>query len=224
MIKLKNILLEQRSTTYVDPSAAGVRDLNIPTIKFDPSKVQKNKSGEIINQDLINQLSPSIMNKTIKLLNTWKENGYVVKIKQTHRSWEQQTGYFKRGKAQIRGGDGLHEYGRAIDVLLIKGDPNIDKDLDSDGTTTSWDKKMRARNVPTPTMLGFAKSQGWEAYGLEWGWDWFHVQYTDEFTNQKGGDAAFICKYGKSEISKLSHVPKETKQKYYKFIDNKKSC
>ena len=40
------------------------------------------------------------MYKTIKLLNTWKENGYVVKIKQTHRSWEQQSGYFNKGNAQ----------------------------------------------------------------------------------------------------------------------------
>ena len=73
-------------------------------------------------------------------------------------------------------------------------------------------------------MLGFAKGQGWEAFGLELNFDWFHIQYTDEFTSQKGGDDRFICKYGKNEISNLRHVPNETKQKYYNFIDNKESC
>jgi len=195
MIKLKNILFEQSALM-----------------------------GRTINRNLINLLSPKIQERANKLLDTWEENGYVVQIKQTHRTWDQQTKYYKSGKSNNSGGDGMHEYGRAIDVLLIKGDHNYDPDLDSDGSTTSWDKKMRASNVPTTTMLGFAKGQGWEAFGLELNFDWFHIQYTDEFTSQKGGDDRFICKYGKNEISNLRHVPIETKQKYYNFIDNKESC
>jgi len=199
MIKLKHILLDQYDNwkpwdfTYKTSLPAEMT-----------AKIQK--------------LSPNIQSKAKELCKAWLKDGYDFYIRHSIRTWEDQDKAYNRGTAKIKGGSGVHEYGRAMDIRLLKGNPSFDPDLDEDGTPTTWSKEVGGSDAPTPEMLNIAKNLGWESGGLDWGWDWYHIQYTDEFTNKKGGDKEFICKYGKEEIKK---VQPENLEKYNNYIKSK---
>jgi hypothetical protein len=55
---------------------------------------------------------------------------------------------------------------------------------------------------------------GFESYGLSWGWDYYHIQFTSEFTNQKGGDLKFLKKYGRQLLNTYEVPSTEDKKKY----------
>lgn len=148
----------------------------------------------------INELHPNVIPKFQKLVNSWKAKGYKFKITDGFRTFDEQENEFQKGTSKARGGLGIHNYGHAIDVYMWNG--------------KNWDR-------PSDAMLKVAVNNGFESYGLSWGWDFYHVQYTKEFTGQKGGDANFIKKYGKQLIDSYSKISSEDKKKMKKNIDAK---
>lgn len=55
---------------------------------------------------------------------------------------------------------------------------------------------------------------GFESYGLSWGWDFYHIQFTSEFVNQKGGDLKFLKKYGRQLLDTYDLPSPSDKKKF----------
>ena len=145
-----------------------------------------------INEHL-KKLHPYVQKQFKELFDYWKSKGIIFKISESYRDFEQQEIFFDRGTSKVPGGLGIHNYGHAVDVYYWNG--------------TKWDR-------PTDEMLQIAQKMGFESYGLSWGWDYYHIQFTSEFTNQKGGDLKFLKKYGRQLLNTYEVPSTEDKKKY----------
>lgn len=143
--------------------------------------------------DHLKKLHPYVQEKFNELFNFWKSKGFIFKVTDSYRNFDTQQEFFNRGTSKVPGGLGIHNYGHAIDVYNWNGN--------------KWDR-------PSDEMLKIAQKMGFESYGLSWGWDFYHIQFTSEFVNQKGGDLKFLKKYGRQLLDTYDLPSPSDKKKF----------
>ncbi|NBU82952.1 MAG: hypothetical protein EBS55_15040 [Flavobacteriaceae bacterium] len=143
--------------------------------------------------DHLKKLHPYVQEKFNELFNVWKSKGFIFKVTDSYRNFDTQQEFFNRGTSKVPGGLGIHNYGHAIDVYNWNGN--------------KWDR-------PSDEMLKIAQKMGFESYGLSWGWDFYHIQFTSEFVNQKGGDLKFLKKYGRQLLDTYDLPSPSDKKKF----------
>jgi peptidoglycan L-alanyl-D-glutamate endopeptidase CwlK len=96
----------------------------------------------------------------------------ICRFSYTLRTFAEQDALYAQGRSKpgaivtkAKGGQSYHNYGLAIDIVLI-----LDKDLNGTFETASWDTKIDAdgdKQADWMEIVGIFKRYGWE-----WGGDW----------------------------------------------------
>ena len=137
-----------------------------------------------VSQDRIDQLHPSIrldVSNLIEKINTKVLTGRAkVRIAQGLRTFAEQDALYAQGRTKpgkkvtnAKGGQSIHNYGLAVDIVLIL-----------DGKTASWDEKSdfdKDRQSDWMEVVSEFKKAGWE-----WGGDWRTFKDMPHFEKTKG--------------------------------------
>lgn len=109
----------------------------------------------------------------------------ICRFSYTLRTFAEQDALYAQGRSKpgaivtkARGGQSYHNYGLAIDIVLI-----LDKDLNGTFETASWDEKIdtdKDKQADWMEIVGIFKRHGWE-----WGGDW-RFQDTPHFQKTFG--------------------------------------
>ena len=91
----------------------------------------------------------------------------ICRFSHTYRSFEEQDKLYNKKPrvTNAKGGQSYHNYGLAIDVVLL-----IDKDANGTFETASWDTKTDFDNDRTADWMEIVKI--FRLYGWEWGGSW----------------------------------------------------
>ena len=137
-----------------------------------------------VSQDRIDQLHPSIrldVSNLIEKINTKVLTGRAkVRIAQGLRTFAEQDALYAQGRTKpgkkvtnAKGGQSIHNYGLAVDIVLIL-----------DGKTASWDEKSdfdRDQQSDWMEVVSEFKKAGWV-----WGGDWRTFKDMPHFEKTKG--------------------------------------
>ena len=137
-----------------------------------------------VSQDRIDQLHPSIrldVSNLIEKINTKILTGRAkVRIAQGLRTFAEQDALYAQGRTKpgkkvtnAKGGQSIHNYGLAVDIVLIL-----------DGKTASWDEKSdfdRDQQSDWIEVVTEFKRAGWV-----WGGDWRTFKDMPHFEKTKG--------------------------------------
>ena len=154
-----------------------------------------------VSQDRIDQLHPSIrldVSNLIEKINTKVLTGRAkVRIAQGLRTFAEQDALYAQGRTKpgkkvtnAKGGQSIHNYGLAVDIVLIL-----------DGKTASWDEKSdfdRDQQSDWMEVVSEFKKAGWV-----WGGDWRTFKDMPHFEKTKGLSLKQIQeKYNKKDFIK----------------------
>lgn len=154
-----------------------------------------------VSQDRIDQLHPSIrldISNLIEKINTKVLTGRAkVRIAQGLRTFAEQDALYAQGRTKpgkkvtnAKGGQSIHNYGLAVDIVLIL-----------DGKTASWDEKSdfdKDRQSDWMEVVSEFKKAGWV-----WGGDWRTFKDMPHFEKTKGLSLKQIQeKYNKKDFIK----------------------
>ena len=137
-----------------------------------------------VSQDRIDQLHPSIrldVSNLIEKINTKVLTGRAkVRIAQGLRTFAEQDALYAQGRTKpgkkvtnAKGGQSIHNYGLAVDIVLIL-----------DGKTASWDEKSDFDRDQQSDWIEVVTE--FKRAGFSWGGDWRTFKDTPHFEKTSG--------------------------------------
>ena len=137
-----------------------------------------------VSQDRIDQLHPSIrldVSNLIEKINTKVLTGRVkVRIAQGLRTFAEQDALYAQGRTKpgkkvtnAKGGQSIHNYGLAVDIVLIL-----------DGKTASWDEKSDFDRDQQSDWIEVVTE--FKRAGFSWGGDWRTFKDMPHFEKTSG--------------------------------------
>ena len=137
-----------------------------------------------VSQDRIDQLHPSIrldVSNLIEKINTKVLTGRAkVRIAQGLRTFAEQDALYAQGRTKpgkkvtnAKGGQSIHNYGLAVDIVLIL-----------DGKTASWDEKSDFDRDQQSDWIEVVTE--FKRAGFSWGGDWRSFKDMPHFEKTKG--------------------------------------
>lgn len=137
-----------------------------------------------VSQDRIDQLHPSIrldVSNLIEKINTKVLTGRAkVRIAQGLRTFAEQDALYAQGRTKpgkkvtnAKGGQSIHNYGLAVDIVLIL-----------DGKTASWDEKSDFDRDQQSDWIEVVTE--FKRAGFSWGGDWRTFKDMPHFEKTKG--------------------------------------
>lgn len=122
-----------------------------------------------VTQERIAKLHPSVRTEVAKIVNECNDNltgRAQVRISQGLRTFEEQDALYAQGRTKAgkkvtnaKGGQSIHNYGLAVDIVLI-----------IDGKTASWDTAKDWDNDKVADWYECVKI--FAKYGWDWGGNW----------------------------------------------------
>lgn len=145
-----------------------------------------------VTQDRIAQLHPSVREEVTKIINEINTNVLTgrakVRIAQGLRTFAEQDALYAQGRTKpgskvtnAKGGQSVHNYGFAVDIVLI-----IDGKTASWDTAKDWDGDKKADWMEVVEVF---KKNGWN-----WGGDWKSFKDLPHFDKKSFGDWKTLSK------------------------------
>ncbi len=186
-------LLRKKNETIASEKTEGAAEAN-----SSPSDAQINKlvaqdlktNFSAKNQAYIDSLNPAVKQQFINFIQDIQKLGYTVIITDGYRTFQQSAKFKKQDARNATPGFSSHNYGTALDLVLVK------------------DKHIIQKNAPTAEWVStgvpaLAKSK----YGMRWGGDFpgypdnVHFDFNNKY-NTKDLYAAAMKKFGSVENAK----------------------
>lgn len=122
----------------------------------------------------VRDLQPEIMGLALRFVGTCGQNGLIVRVAQTLRTWEEQDALYQQGRSlpgkvvtKAKPGSSFHNYGLAFDVCFVGRDPYLEQ----------MEKVNKARAYMAWDNLGMIGKK----LGLSWGGDFKTIKDRPHF-------------------------------------------